>query len=883
MKAFENYTTVGKHIRYRRRNLSNSLKTYLENIVWLAEMNPLLLLIFLLVHPLTVSKNTYWLKGGQAGHVMSSSYLRDRLHSGRLWQIYLPVIAYDLVRSNVCLETTSSSNCRSQKNILDISGDFPKLALEKHPCRSGVLSLSGGEWNGKMFFVYTHSSTHFLHSTSRICGLFHVGFTPRRYTTEVNKESIFHSAQKPLTIFWNLETGKLLGINCTMLAFVAPYSHGCADANVEIRYYVAHNQIWRKHRICPNWGKRRFFGENIMVRLFMKYYREPIWGDKKEEYFTGMSFHYQILDYTNFSLGSFNPVDAPKDLAISVDVVNYNFPMPKYRPAPLIYTAEIPDALMYSFSIKASGWLTPVVLRNNIECNVTGAQLIFYDGPAQSFFEVTVPILNHWSCSNTSHGLVNTEQDEARGSIGELSIRVLMAKRQGRASKYLHILWHAQSMLSGDFLRRRVQLELSSNQTLSLLPRDRTFVDAVHVVAPAGKFVHLRFQEFQYVRPTQVHYDRKSWKCLHGLHIKDPRPRHRRHVEGKLCSNFTGENLLRHNKKGGLTVGGEVMIFLKQYPWLATISAVISVSVHSCAGYVNLLPDRNTYISENKVAMGSLSFGYTEIDPDGENLPVSFENFTVVFKRSPNACVKFQMVHFEDLTVYERVLRTRDAFLTYWITSEDLMSLSRFTVILSSLVDAVQFQTTSPSHALQIFFSEQRRAKLTPILNTGVLDTEAYSVEIFLHSRLVTRAVGLRVQVQNGKTPPMCINEIVKNTTHILDLHLSGPCTKTVLYVQKEISVYIQKTYEHIRCCYFDGMISANYIKRGWISMHLKSLRLRGMLLKTTWTLSGNYTTIMFQTACEKLCSMVAFLLHLDQSLFQVVSLGYRANLIEEI
>ncbi len=842
----------------------------------------LLLLAFLLLPPVTINRKTYRVKGGEAGYAMSSTYLRDRLHSGRLWQVYLRVIAYDFVQSNVCLKMTSLSNCRTQKNMIDVRADFPKLALEKHPCRSGVLRLSGGEWDGQAFFYYTYSSTHFRHSTSRICGLFHVAFTPRPYTTELNKESIFYSAQKPLTIFWNLETGKPFGINCTVSGFVAPYTHGCADATVEIRYYVARNQIWRTHRMCPNWGKRGFYGESIMVKLFMKYYREPFFGDKNEEYFTGLSFHYQILDYTNFSLGSFNPVDVAKDLTISVDVVNYKFPNPNYKTAPSVYMAEIPDALMYGFNIRAREWLTPVVLRKNIKCNVTGAQLIFYDGPAQSFFELTLPILNHWSCLNTSTDINSTDQDEVRGSIGELSVRVLMAKRQGRASRYLHIMWHTRRMLPGAFLRRHVKLELSTNQTLSLLPRERPFVDVVHVAAPGSKFVHLSFQEFQYVRPSQIYYDRKNGNCVHGLHIKDPRPEHR-HVEGKLCSNFTGENLLRHNKKGGLTVGGRVMIFLTQYPWLATVSAVIIASVHSCAGYVNLLPHRNTYISENKVAMGSLSFGYTEIDPDDENLPVSFENFTVVFKRSPNACVKFQMVHFEDLTVYERVLQTRDAFLKYWITSQDLTSLSRFTVILSSLVDAVQFQTTSSSYALQTFFSEQRRAKLTPVLNTEVLDTEAYSVEIFLHSRLVTRVVGLTVQVQNGKTPPMCINEKVKDTAHILNLYLSGPCTKTVLNVQKEISVYIPKTYEHIRCCYFDGIISSNNTKHGWITMHLKSFRQRGMLLKTAWTLSGNYTTIMFQTACEKLCCMVAFLLHLDHTSFQEVSLGYRTNLIEEI
>ena len=348
----------------------------------------LLLLAFLLLPPVTINRKTYRVKGGEAGYAMSSTYLRDRLHSGRLWQVYLRVIAYDLVQSNVCLEMTSLSNYRTQKNIVDVRADFPKLALEKHPCRMGVLLLSDIEWDGQAFFYYTYSSTHFLHSASRICGLFHVAFTPRRYTTEFNKESIFHSGQKPLTIFWKLETGKPFGINCTVSGFVAPYTHGCADATVEIRYYVARTQIWRTQRMCPNWGKRGFFGENIMVKLFMKYYRETFFGDINEEYFTGLSFHYQILDYTNFSLGSFNPVDVAKDLTISVDLVNYKSPKPTYKTAPSVYTAEIPDALMYGFNIRAREWLTPVVLRKNIKCK----------SQEHSSYSMTVQHNNFLSC-----------------------------------------------------------------------------------------------------------------------------------------------------------------------------------------------------------------------------------------------------------------------------------------------------------------------------------------------------------------------------------------------------------------------------------------------------------------------------------------------------
>ncbi len=163
---------------------------------------------------------------------------------------------------------------------------------------------------------------------------------------------------------------------------------------------------------------------------------------------------------------------------------------------------------------------TPVVLRDNANCSIPKAQLLFYDGPAQTFFEPTPPVLNHWSCSNLSdNGGSNTGQDEVRGSVGELNLILFVPKGEKQNSGHLHITWDAQPILPGSYLTHTLYLH-STNRTVTFFPREDTFVEDVHVVAPEGKFVHFWFLEFKFVRFPDIYYDRRSGKCLHGLDIK---------------------------------------------------------------------------------------------------------------------------------------------------------------------------------------------------------------------------------------------------------------------------------------------------------------------------------------------------------------------------
>ncbi len=305
------------------------------------------------------------LENGKAtGHISTSRYLRDRMHFGKLWQIYIPVIIFDLLQSSVCLK--GSCNHGTPKTIIDVIVMLPKLASEKHPCRSSAFLISGGEWGGLTFFDYTYNSTHFPRAASRICGLFNVTFTPAPYATELKTQPTFHSAEKPLALSWNLKTQQPFGINCTLSDLVAPNSHGCADAKVKIN--ISYNrQQHRTHTMCPNWGRRSFFGENIIVKLFLKYYMPAFTEDGKVKYFTGISFHYQILDYTDFSLISYSLAKQQANVgnlyiakqhsnegnltySLVMHLVSDAFPKPNGKNAPLIYAARVPNALVYAYS-----------------------------------------------------------------------------------------------------------------------------------------------------------------------------------------------------------------------------------------------------------------------------------------------------------------------------------------------------------------------------------------------------------------------------------------------------------------------------------------------------------------------------------------------------
>ena len=241
-----------------------------------------------------------------------------------------------------------------------------------------------------------------------------------------------------------------------------------------------------------------------------------------------------------------------------------------------------------------------MVFRKNVICNNHAAEVIFYDGKSIVWAKSGQfqPILAIWNCTGLVDGEErNNDNTEVRGSIGALSIVAFVPKVDKNKSFHLEITWQAKPMLPSVFRLQRIELGLSTNNTknIRLTPGHGNAYELMQIVAPENKFVHLSFSDIRYARSTG-HFIQNTFLCNDGIEIQDPLQvsMHIYQKLGVICSNSTAENILKRYTKNGLTFGRGVTISLIQYWWMAHISAIITASTDHCAGYINLLPYRQS-------------------------------------------------------------------------------------------------------------------------------------------------------------------------------------------------------------------------------------------------------------------------------------------------
>ena len=133
---------------------------------------------------------------GEAADFLSSRPIYDRLQFGTLWQVYLPVMTYDLLYSSMYLDRSSSRI--TQGSLLDVTRSLPRVIADRHPCRKGTVVITGARRRGHMYFKGTYTSTHALRNDFRIYGFYHVTYIPG-YDKELT-DSVSVSAEKPLML-----------------------------------------------------------------------------------------------------------------------------------------------------------------------------------------------------------------------------------------------------------------------------------------------------------------------------------------------------------------------------------------------------------------------------------------------------------------------------------------------------------------------------------------------------------------------------------------------------------------------------------------------------------------------------------------------------------
>ena len=795
-------------------------------------------------------------------------------------------MTYDILHSSFYRE--GSSNYEAQKTILDIVNNLPTIAENKHPCRKAILVVGGRQINKKFYVQDTGSFMHYMHAIFRICGLFTFNYDPSHYIdessvalSELNDLDQVFPRNQLIEIF-NLQAGKGFYINCTFSQFTAPLSHGCGDGRVEVKLF--YRQQYISYTMCPNWGKRNFISVGIKVTLFMECYQRPLFLHIGDQHFTKLAFFYQILDFSKRSLKlymyPFDYIGQGAELGIEYLLAmsnNDTFLTESLSNSALLYVAKFPNVLIYSFTFITSEFLTPVIFRRNVSCNIHGGETIFYDGPGQTLWQPVLPLLKHWSCSNVSdYSAGDSDQEAVRGSLGELNVIFFIPRKDTHESPYLTIAWHAERMLPGVLRMHKIALDVSAERMIYFHPIRSTSLEVVHIQAPKDKFVHLGFPEINYVLHPEMHFNRFFFEfCLDGFVIEDTL----HHIWGEICFNSTAQNLLNHYRDDGLTVGQEIVITKKQYAWLATISGVITASVHSCAGYMNLLPHGGVSFFTPIKAPPLITITFDANMVYFENGTFNrYTNYRIILKRSPKACFKLQIVPFNALMFYElylKELRYMHSYIKYTITSEDLTSPARFLIDFSSTGDILQFRNRSSIYGLRIY-SLNHRYLIHSLPYTTVWDTEAYSAEIGLHSSIVTHAAGFKLQVSDGMSQPVCTYEHMPIEAGFrFDINLNGPCAYADLNAKEQVTVLIHKTYTNRRCCQFDGYIGTDHPQNepNW-------LFLNSPWIGHTWNLSGSNTVAKFQVLCEASCEFIA--LHLERISLHILIIAYHANLLDQ-
>ena len=820
-------------------------------------------------------------------HVLSE-YVWDKLHFGTRWKVYIQVMTYDLLHSSFYRK--APLNDRSLPTLSDVMTNLLVIAANKHPCRRGIFLVFGRQSKGKFFVQAITLSTYFFAADHRICGGYSLTFIPGNFTDEPKfelRDGNIYRVGLDLKYVWHLQAGAGYGVNGTVSQFTAPPSHGCGDASVITTMYF-HSDVFR-HALCPNWDKYNFVATRAEITLLLKYYHRPLFT--MDQQFTKLSAYYQIVSFIHRLFKLYRlPIISRKqhvDLGIpyTFGVSNSTDSFLNPNDSPLAYFGKSPNALVYAFNLNLDNYFTPVILRQNVSCNIPEAETIFYDGPLQVIWKTAVPILEYWKCSHTTNNTRgNSGLDEVRGSIGELTVVFLTHRRTSQAAVYLAIIWHAEPILSNVLRTRQISLDFPTTvETVHFPHSRRTFVDVVNVQAANGTFVHLGFSEIHYILHTEQNTNAYNLRCLDGFEIKDPM---QFSFLGQICSNLTAEKFLKHYQLEGLTAGPNITIKRKQYAWLGTMSAVIIASVHSCAGYINVLPvDRMMFSTYRKPGATVHFDARNRRNEDGSF--ARYMDVRIRFKRSINECCKLQIVPFEFLAFYVFGNdKFKNLFIKYMITSEDLTSPSRFVIDLSSMGGALQFRNTSSSYGLRLYSLNIRLIKPT-VPYTGVWDTDAYSAQLAFHPSILTRAAGFKLQVGDGTKAPVCTYERGTNVTAMFfDVHLLGPCAKAQVNTQELDShfVTIYKTFENRRCCHFDGYITIDHAVRGMVLMFLYSPGDKTETwTRNMWNLTGSGTVLEFHVLCQIQCSTIFVQMSFDRNSSNEVNIAYLASLLDQM
>ncbi len=593
--------------------------------------------------------------------------LMERLSSGNDWHAYIKAHVFSttqfkLYNDGICI-IVKSTTLSGVLSLIYLTSD------RNHICEN-IDMYSDKAFKGK------HSQ--FQGKYSQICGKISKSYSLDPMTNDNLSPWILNTSSSWV---FKLHVNRNFIINVTFLSLESRFQPSClvVRAFIEEKQEDSSRQYHRP--FCPGNPPESFFSSgniaDIHVQTSPIYQRIYMDNNIFNEWIGNITFEYQIQDNDLFLKSPTSQKFKQRRAVVryhyhtfhTVDIENWVYSWLKNRTINVylnerkVSSSSFFDQYEYLFLIHESKYTiiyvfffqsflgaTSAIVEGSLSCNKSEAALIAYEGPLVSLVQMDSLLLRlqEWSCGHT---FSPTERNmELKGRIGDMTIVLVINNRRtiGNYSLSLSLAVRVIDMISNVALRKTIYL--SSERTMhsmNFIPANTYFY---RVFVDAGKaFVKVTFKNITFSGYT-------DGGCTYGgifIVHKISDYGHSQHIGG-ICSSHGAKKFQSLYGLRGITLTERIIIYLKQYRFLAQVHATLIFSIDCCFGWCNLLPNfhhsLHVYIHKKQWGIATIQenyyFGY------GLNSYYRWYGAKPFFglrRFRDNHCIKLQYIMFDNM------------------------------------------------------------------------------------------------------------------------------------------------------------------------------------------------------------------------------------------
>ncbi len=484
-----------------------------------------------------------------------------------------------------------------------------------------------------------------------------------------------------------------------------------------------------------------------------------------------------------------------------------------------LYTGLFISAELHGMRINAPWGRTIVLNWEKFKCQLSEGEIriIFYDVPELKISRTVSKFdyLGQWLCHNAYSG----RRKSIEATIGDLTAVVYIERRASFSKKNFSLYFRYTDLSASVSTKDSVILQPMDSHTAYIPARFRKHVHFIYVTATLSNFVSVSFQMLSYMGYT-------SHQCILGGMMLSSES----HVEDRVCSNMTGEYLVNHFHSDGITVGRRLVVIAKQYGWLSQISAVLTLKLDVCSGYVNPLPyfirgelREGGIMSKERILMfqqpgRKLSYYYRLSSVDNKEIHV------LHLYREKRLCYKLQIVFFDIFGLLELsyMINASTSFLgdaLYYIGGYENELPARFLIHFSYTDDDIQHSDPCMYGGFR-FFPNNRNDE--PFIFIHPSSTKTWSIDshfaiIGAKWSCIKFGSAISIHVEDGSTISACLREFGSFMQLPGQIITPGTCGDVLVgrpmykILDYHVAFMLQRPSQHSRCCFYEGIISAEH------------------------------------------------------------------------